>query len=77
LFAMYLANYYGVKFKGKEKIRLTVTIILDLFVYRFVTLFFVLFGTISYFINRNDWNKVSRSGRIYELEKDKGMKNVG
>ncbi|MEH7351436.1 glycosyltransferase family 2 protein [Gottfriedia acidiceleris] len=77
IFAMYLANYYGVKFKGKEKIRLTVTIILDLFVYRFVTLFFVLFGTVSYFINRNDWNKVSRSGRIYDLDKDKGMKNVG
>lgn len=77
LFAMYLARYYGVEFKGKDKIRLTITIILDLFVYRFITLFFVLIGTVSYFINRNDWNKVSRSGRVYELEKDKGMKNVG
>ncbi|MFB7142597.1 glycosyltransferase [Gottfriedia sp. NPDC056225] len=77
LFALYLARYYGVEFKGKEMIRLAITIILDLFVYRFVTLFFVLIGTVSYFINRNDWNKVSRSGRVYDLEKDKGMVKVG
>ncbi|MBP0726658.1 glycosyltransferase family 2 protein [Bacillus sp. RG28] len=77
MFAVILARYYGVRFKGKEKIRLAVTIVLDLFVFRFVTLFIVLYGTMAYFVNRNDWNKVARTGRIYELEKDKGMVKVG
>ncbi|MEH6940186.1 glycosyltransferase family 2 protein, partial [Bacillus sp. JJ664] len=77
MFAVYLARFYGVHFRGKDKVRLAVTIVLDLFVYRFVTIFFVLYGTLAYFVNRNDWNKVARTGRTYELEKDKGMVKVG
>lgn len=77
IFAISLARYYGVHFKGKEKKRLAITIILDLFVYRFVTLFFVLFGTVAYFIKRNDWNKVARTGRVYEIDKEKEMMDVG
>ncbi len=77
MFAVYLARYYEVRFEGKEKIRFAFTILLDLVVYRFVTLFFVLYGTVAYFVNSNDWNKVARTGRNYELEKDKGLVKVG
>jgi cellulose synthase/poly-beta-1,6-N-acetylglucosamine synthase-like glycosyltransferase len=77
MIAVFLARYYGVRFRGKDKVRLAVTIVLDLVVYRFVTIFFVLYGTLAYFVNRNDWNKVARTGRTYELEKDKGMVKIG
>lgn len=37
--------------------------------YRFFNIFTLIVGSISYIFNKEGWNKVSRSGRIYEFRK--------
>lgn len=69
ILGVFLANHYGTKFKGMDKLRLLMTIVLDTFVFRFIGMFYTIFGTIAYFINHKDWNKVKRTGRDYALEK--------
>ncbi|MCP1125932.1 glycosyltransferase [Bacillus sp. 3103sda1] len=65
--AIFMCKYYGFTFQGRDKYRLVSTIFFDILVYRFVTMFFVMYGTISYFFNKHDWNKVTRTGRKYEV----------
>lgn len=69
ILGVFLANHYGTKFKGADKLRLLVTVILDTCVFRFIVMFYTMFGTVAYFINHRDWNKVKRTGREYALEK--------
>ncbi|MFB4164039.1 glycosyltransferase [Alteribacillus sp. JSM 102045] len=65
LMAVRMGKYYGFTFYKKEKIYLLLTIFFDIFVYRFVTMYFVLYGSVAYFFNK-DWNKVDRTGRNYQ-----------
>ena len=64
-----IACYYGIKFKGMDIIRLIFTVILDIFIYRMIILYTIISGTISYFSNKRDWNKVNRSGYDYDVLK--------
>lgn len=78
LFTIYISYKEGVRIKGKNIWRLIGTIFIDIFLYRFVTLFFIFYGTIAYVFNSTGWNKVSRSGRNYELEEQNlGRTEIG
>jgi poly-beta-1,6-N-acetyl-D-glucosamine synthase len=57
-------KHYGFTFSIKDGFRIMGAILFDIFIYRFVTMYFVMFGSISYFFNKK-WNKVSRTGRNY------------
>ena len=67
--AIFLAKHYGTKFHKTDKSRLLLTVLLDSFVFRFIIMFYTLFGTLTYFVNKKDWNKVKRTGRLYNFEK--------
>ncbi|SFE60665.1 gamma-glutamyltransferase [Alteribacillus iranensis] len=67
LAALGMNRYYGFKFQRKDLPALLVTILIDVFVYRFVLIYVVIHGTIAYFFNK-DWNKVSRTGRDYQSD---------
>ncbi|MED4694431.1 glycosyltransferase family 2 protein [Peribacillus frigoritolerans] len=67
LVAIGMGKHYGFTFQKKERYRLFITIIFDIFVYRFVTLYIVMYGSIAYFFNK-DWNKVARTGRNYQTD---------
>ncbi|WP_179134084.1 glycosyltransferase family 2 protein [Halobacillus massiliensis] len=64
LAALRLGKYYGFTFHWKESFRLLSAILFDILIYRFVTMYFVMYGSISYFFNKK-WNKVERTGRNY------------
>lgn len=64
LAAIGMNKHYGFSFQKKDGLRLLFTIIFDIFVYRFVSMYFVMYGSISYFFNKK-WNKVARTGRSY------------
>ncbi|MGG1572792.1 glycosyltransferase family 2 protein, partial [Fictibacillus sp. NRS-1165] len=68
LVAIGIAKHYGYSFGIKDSFRLLSAILFDILVYRFVTMYFVMYGSISYFFNKK-WNKVARTGRKY-YEKD-------
>ncbi len=70
LAAIGLNRYYGFKFQKKDMYSLFTTILLDVFVYRFVLMYVVIYGTINYFFNK-DWNKVSRTGRDYKTDSER------
>lgn len=69
LISLCIAYYYGVKYKGLDFIRLIITVLLDLIVYRIIILGTIIFGTFSYFTDKKGWNKVNRSGRYYNVLK--------
>lgn len=67
LVAIRMGKYHGFSFRKKDVPRLLSAIIFDIFVYRFVTMYFVMYGSISYFFNKK-WNKVARTGRNYQTD---------
>jgi poly-beta-1,6-N-acetyl-D-glucosamine synthase len=67
LVAIRQGKHYGFTFSLKDGFRLIGAILFDIFIYRFVTMYFVMYGSISYFFNKK-WNKVSRTGRKYNQE---------
>ncbi|MGP4081841.1 glycosyltransferase family 2 protein [Pseudalkalibacillus sp. R45] len=67
LVAIAIGRHYGFSFEWKESFRLISALTFDIFVYRFVTMYFVMYGSISYFFNRK-WNKVKRTGRNYHTD---------
>ncbi|SHE50031.1 Glycosyltransferase, catalytic subunit of cellulose synthase and poly-beta-1,6-N-acetylglucosamine synthase [Seinonella peptonophila] len=67
LFTIYISYSEGVRFKGRNKWRLILLIFIDIFLYRFVTLFFIFYGTIAYVFKPTGWNKVARTGRDYQI----------
>ncbi|MCA1055390.1 glycosyltransferase [Rossellomorea aquimaris] len=69
LVSIKISTDYGHGYSKTEIIRLSLTIVLDLFFFRFMNLLIVIIGSLAYFINHHDWNKVSRSGRVYEIKK--------
>lgn len=70
LSSIFIASYYGIKYEGINKFRIIYTIFLDLFIYKFLTLYTVIVGTLTYFKNHKSWNKVERSGRNYDALKE-------
>jgi hypothetical protein len=67
LVAIAMGKYYGFSFQKKDISRLLSAIIFDIFVYRFASMYFVIYGSISYFFNKK-WNKVARTGRNYQTD---------
>ncbi|HET7579907.1 MAG TPA: glycosyltransferase family 2 protein [Bacillales bacterium] len=52
------------------------TVILDACFYRFLIAWILMYGTIAYLFNSYSWNKVSRTGKDYQLEeKPQSMSN--
>ncbi|WP_310877097.1 glycosyltransferase [Priestia megaterium] len=66
--ALSVSSDYGHSYGKKDFLALTVTIILDLLVYRFINLLTAMIGSLAYFVNKHSWNKVSRTGRKYTVE---------
>lgn len=66
-----IASTFGHFYSHKNYLQLILTIVLDLLFYRFINLIFVMIGSLAYFTNKHDWNKVSRTGRIYQLKSAK------
>ena len=68
MLAIIIAQKYNQKFYFRDLLRIVKTILQDLVIFRYLTLFFVLSGTFQYFINKEGWNKVQRTGRQYAIE---------
>jgi poly-beta-1,6-N-acetyl-D-glucosamine synthase len=66
--AIGMSEKYGYAFQEEETLPLIRVIFFDIFIYRFITMFAVIYGTIHYFFNKKSWNKVARTGRNYETE---------
>lgn len=64
-----IANFYNIKYKGINLLKLLFTVLLDITIYRLIILFTIILGTISYFLNKNSWNEVTRSGYNYNILK--------
>ncbi|UAC49812.1 glycosyltransferase family 2 protein [Bacillus aquiflavi] len=60
--ALIITNRYGYKFKGFDRVRLSLFVPFEIVTYRFLGVLFNTFGTVGYFINKNSWNKVERVG---------------
>ncbi|WP_197046730.1 glycosyltransferase family 2 protein [Oceanobacillus salinisoli] len=67
LLAMAQVKRYGFKFGKGDWFRLFIMIVYDVFIHRFITMYFVMYGSIAYFFNK-DWKKVNRTGRNYETD---------
>ncbi|GGC78359.1 glycosyl transferase family 2 [Thalassobacillus devorans] len=68
LVALRMNKHYGFRFQKGDGFRILGTILFDIIVYRFVAVYYVMYGSISYFFNKK-WNKVSRTGRKYNQKK--------
>ncbi len=66
--AILVSYHYKNGFSFKDLVLSVGICFLDVVVFRGVNLFFTLFGTILYFINKEGWNKVTRTGREYNME---------
>jgi cellulose synthase/poly-beta-1,6-N-acetylglucosamine synthase-like glycosyltransferase len=66
--ALIIAKSYGLSFKKSEMLKIINTLLMDLFIFRFISVFFILYGSIAYFFNKHDWNKVARTGRNYQIK---------
>lgn len=65
LTSIIIANNHGIKYKKIDFFRLIYTVFLDIFFYRYVTLYTVILGSLTYLKEHKSWNKVERSGRNY------------
>jgi poly-beta-1,6-N-acetyl-D-glucosamine synthase len=68
--AIVISFYYRNSFSYKEFLNIFVIIIFDIIFFRFFTLFCTLNGSVQYFINKEGWNKVARTGRQYHIEQE-------
>lgn len=57
----------NVHYNKRDIPRMAGTIILDLVFFRFLGMIYIVLGTIMYFFNKHDWNKVARTGTVYSL----------
>ncbi|WP_110114043.1 gamma-glutamyltransferase [Bacillus sp. CGMCC 1.16541] len=67
LMALLMNKHYGFSFENRDFGRLLTTLLIDVFLYRFVIIYIVMYGSIAYFFNHN-WNKVERTGRKYQTD---------
>lgn len=66
---LYNAKKYGLVIRKEDRFKLAVVVLAELFIYRFIYMFFIMYGSIAYFIKKDGWNKVSRTGDEYFEEK--------
>ncbi|WP_100333255.1 glycosyltransferase family 2 protein [Bacillus alkalisoli] len=66
--ALYVASKYNQIFPRVNIHSIALTIVLDLIFFRFLNILIICIGTVSYFIKREGWNKVARTGRDYSFE---------
>lgn len=66
--AVEMSDHYGYTFQDEDRYKLLHAILFDVFIYRFITITAVIYGTIAYFFNNKNWNKVARTGRNYQTE---------
>ena len=66
--ALYTASKYNQIFPNVNIHSIALTIVLDLLFFRFLNILIICIGTVSYFIKREGWNKVARTGRDYTFE---------
>lgn len=67
--SLMIAHDYGHRYAKKDYFYIVITVILEFLVYRFITLFIILIGSLAYFVKKDGWNKVARTGRDYTIEK--------
>jgi cellulose synthase/poly-beta-1,6-N-acetylglucosamine synthase-like glycosyltransferase len=66
--SLIISNQYGFGYSKRNLFAIIGTIFLDLFIFRFINLFYILVGSAAYFVNKEGWNKVARTGRNYSVE---------
>lgn len=66
--AIIIAGKYSCGLPASETRRLITTILVDLFLFRFFNILIICIGTMAYFIKKEGWNKVARTGRNYSVE---------
>jgi cellulose synthase/poly-beta-1,6-N-acetylglucosamine synthase-like glycosyltransferase len=70
--AIKISKKYGITYEKNEKWILIRTLLVDLMMFRYIYMLYVICGSILYFINKDGWNKVQRTGReYYPIEKPK------
>jgi poly-beta-1,6-N-acetyl-D-glucosamine synthase len=65
-----ISYYYQNRFSYKEFLNIVLVIFFDIIFYRVFSLFCTISGTVQYFINKEGWNKVARTGRQYHIEQE-------
>jgi poly-beta-1,6-N-acetyl-D-glucosamine synthase len=68
IIAILISYFYHNSFSAKDLLHILLVLVLDIVFFRLLTLFYTLYGTIQYFQNKDEWNKVARTGRAYHLE---------
>lgn len=63
--ALRIAKTYGMIYEKREKWLWGSTIVTDLMLFRFIYMVYVVCGSLLYFVNKDGWNKVQRTGREY------------
>ena len=66
--AIYVSYLHGIKFSKSDIVRILIFLPIEIFVFRMINLFFVVYGTLTYYHNSQSWNKVSRSGPKGDLK---------
>ncbi|TWD96432.1 cellulose synthase/poly-beta-1,6-N-acetylglucosamine synthase-like glycosyltransferase [Neobacillus bataviensis] len=66
--SLIISNQYGFGYSKRNLFAIISTIFLDLFIFRFINLFYIMIGSAAYFVNKEGWNKVARTGRDYSIE---------
>ncbi|MEH7112634.1 glycosyltransferase [Neobacillus niacini] len=65
-----ISYYYQNRFSYKEFLKIVFVLFFDIFFFRFFLLVCTISGTVQYFINKEGWNKVARTGRQYHIEQE-------
>lgn len=66
--SLIISKQYGFGYSKQNLFAIIGTIFLELFIFRFINFFYIIFGSVAYFINKEGWNKVARTGRDYSVE---------
>jgi hypothetical protein len=57
----FVLHRYDYVFSIKDYIKFTIFALYECFTYRFLGVIYAFFGTISYFVHTNNWNKIERT----------------
>jgi poly-beta-1,6-N-acetyl-D-glucosamine synthase len=57
----------GIRYTISDYLRIIATMLMEIVFYRFFIMTMTLIGTVDYFFHRHSWNKVERTGRVYDL----------
>ena len=65
---IYVSYLHGIKFSKSDIVRILSFLPVEIFVFRMINLFFVVYGTLTYYHNSQSWNKVDRFGPLGDLK---------